>query len=510
MKVFAAWLIGRGTPYVVLALALGLTLFAAAYVAFLAREPGWHVPVVLLIGFAVSGALFAIASAGRSARVKAFSELDQAEAALVTHRERLRILHAIDRAVAAAESPEKIAGAVIQPLRELLGVPRAIVNMFDFAKGEVEWLAAAGRHRAHVGPGVRYSLQLMGDVEALRRGDPQIIDTHKLPPGPEVDALLASGVELYMAVPMIAGGELIGAISFGGPPGPFPREQVSIAMEVATQLAIAMMQARLYERVSRQAQQLESRVRERTRELVTANKELEAFSYSVSHDLRGPLRGIDGFSQLLLSEYRDKLDDNGQKYLGRIRASAQHMGELIDDLLLLAQVSRSELRREQVNISDIARAAVAELRSSEPGRSVSCEIQDRLTGEADRRLMRVMLDNLLGNAWKFTSKTQEPRIEVGAERREGILAYFVRDNGAGFDMAYAEKLFHPFQRLHRDSEFTGTGIGLATVHRIVARHGGRVWPQSRVDGGATFFFTLTSPSNSKAMDATVYNPDADR
>jgi signal transduction histidine kinase len=490
LKVFAAWLIGRGTPYIVLALVLALTLFAAAYVGFLAREPGWHLAIVLLIGFAVSSALFAIASAGRSARVKASSELDQAEAVLVTHRERLRILHAIDQAVVAAESPEKIAGAVVQRLRELLGVSRAIVNIFDLAKGEVEWLAAAGRHRTHVGPGVRYSLRLMGDVEALKRGDPQIIDTRKLPPGPEVDALLASGVELYMAVPMIAGGELIGAISFGGPPGPFPREQVAIAMEVATQLAIAIMQARLHERVSRQAQELEIRVRERTREIETANQELESFSYSVSHDLRGPLRAIDGFSELLSSEYRDKLDDNGQKYLGRIRASAQRMGELIDDLLLLAQVSRAELRREPVSISDIARAALAELRSGEPGRKVRCEIQDRLMGEADRRLMRVMLDNLLGNAWKFTSKTMDPRIEFGAEQREGIPAYFVRDNGAGFDMAYAEKLFHPFQRLHHDSEFTGTGIGLATVHRIVSRHGGRVWAQGRVDGGATFFFTL--------------------
>jgi signal transduction histidine kinase len=500
LKVFAAWLVGRGTRYVVLTLALALTLFSAAYVGLLAREPGWHIPIVLLLGFAVSGMLFAIATAGRSARVKAASELDQAEAALVTHRERLRILHAIDQAVVAAESPEKIAGAVIERLRELLGVPRAIVNLFDLAKGEVEWLAAAGRRRAHFGPGVRYSLRLMGDVEALRRGDPQIIDTHKLPPGPEVDALLASGIELYMAVPMIAGGELIGAISFGGPPGPFHREQVAIAIEVATQLAIAIVQARLRERLSRQAQELEIRVRERTRELEAANKELESFSYSVSHDLRGPLRSIDGFSQLLASEYHDKLDDNGRRYLGRIRASAQRMGELIDDLLLLAQVSRAELHREPVNISDIARAAVAELRANEPGRSVRCEIQDGLTGEADQRLTRVMLDNLLGNAWKFTSKTQDPRIEFGADRRDAIPAYFVRDNGAGFDMAYSEKLFHPFQRLHRDSEFAGTGIGLATVHRIVTRHGGRVWAQGRVDGGATFFFTLTSP----------YNPDANR
>jgi light-regulated signal transduction histidine kinase (bacteriophytochrome) len=338
-------------------------------------------------------------------------------------------------------------------------------------------------------------MRLMGDVEALKQGEPQVIDTRALPPGPEVDALLASGVELYMAVPMIAGGELIGAISFGGPRGPFPREQVSIAMEVATQLAIAILQARLYERVKRHAEELEARVGERTRELETANRELEAFSYSVSHDLRAPLRHIDGFSQILLDTYQDKLDEAGRKHLGTVRKAAKRMSDLIDDLLELSRVSRAELHRGPVNLSDIARAAIGELQAGERERSVRWEIEDQLTAEGDARLVRVVIDNLFGNAWKFTSKSPEPRIAFGAERHDGVPAYFVRDNGAGFDMAYVGKLFRPFQRLHGESEFPGTGIGLATVHRIVTRHGGRAWAEGAVRGGATFFFTLKAPSS---------------
>ena len=197
---------------------------------------------------------------------------------LSQHEERLRILHEIDRAVAASEAPESIAASAIQPLRGLLGVARAIVNIFDLAKGEVEWLAAAGRRRTHVGPGVRYSIRLMGDLAALGRGEPQIIDTMKLPPGKDREALLASGVKIYMAVPMIAGGELIGAISFGGATADFPVGQVTIAKEVATQFAIAIRQARLYHRVRRQAEELEERVRRRTAELEAANRELESFA----------------------------------------------------------------------------------------------------------------------------------------------------------------------------------------------------------------------------------------
>lgn len=204
------------------------------------------------------------------------ADASRTEAALQRTVERLEFLHKIDRALIAEEGPEAIAAAALAPLRELLGVPRAIVNMFDLAAGEVEWLAAAGRRRIRLGPGIRYPIRLMGDVEALQRGEPQVIDVHSLPPSPEVDALLASGVEVYMVVPMIVGGELIGALSFGGAPGPFPTEQVSIAQEAAMQFAIAIAQARLHERVKRQAEELEIRVHERTADLRHANDALQA------------------------------------------------------------------------------------------------------------------------------------------------------------------------------------------------------------------------------------------
>jgi DNA-binding response OmpR family regulator len=225
-------------------------------------------------------------------------------------------------------------------------------------------------------------------------------------------------------------------------------------------------------------------------ELERKNKELEAFSYSVSHDLRAPLRSIHGFSQALLEDYQATLDEKGQGYLGRVCAAARRMDELIDDLLLLSRVSAAGLSRSKVNLSVVARSIADELSRKEPERTVTFVIEDELCVDADSRLMRVLLDNLLGNAWKFTSKTAIARIEFGREPQERESVYYIRDNGAGFNMTYAEKLFSPFQRLHSDADFQGTGIGLATVHRIAERHGGRVWAKGEVGRGATLFFAI--------------------
>jgi DNA-binding response OmpR family regulator len=229
---------------------------------------------------------------------------------------------------------------------------------------------------------------------------------------------------------------------------------------------------------------------EKNLELATANRELEAFTYSVSHDLRAPLRAIDGFSHILTEEHAERLGAEGRECLRRVRAAAQRMGELIDDLLQLSRLGRAELRLELVDLGAMARAVAEQLVSGEGNREVELVIREGIIARADPRLMRVALENLLGNALKFTAKRPRARIEFGVRQENGILAYFVRDNGAGFDMASAEMLFRPFQRLHAATEFEGTGIGLATVQRIVNRHGGRVWAEAAVGQGATFYFTL--------------------
>jgi PAS domain S-box-containing protein len=236
--------------------------------------------------------------------------------------------------------------------------------------------------------------------------------------------------------------------------------------------------------------QAEENLKDYAARIEAVNKELEAFSYSVSHDLRAPLRHVDGFSQILLEDYAEKLDEQGRRYLQQVREASQQMAQLIDDLLNLSRVTRTELRREVVDLSQMAEQIAEMLKKTQSDRVVEFVVEKGLAAEGDPRLLRVLLDNLLGNAWKYTGKRPWARIEFGRTMRDGKTAYFVRDNGAGFDMAYAHKLFGVFQRLHSLSEFPGTGIGLVTVQRIIHRHEGQVWAEGAVDQGATFYFTL--------------------
>ena len=417
----------------------------------------------------------------------------QAEATTRLQAERLAVLHEIDRGLLAAETPAAIAEATLERVRQLLGVPRAIVNLFDLEAGEVEWLAAAGRHRTHVGPGVRFPLALMGDVDALRRGELQLIDVEALPRSPEAEALLASGVHVYLVVPMIAGAELIGALSFGGPAGPFSSEQVSIASEVAAQMAIAIAQARLSERVKRQAMELEQRVQERTRELEAANQELDAFSYSISHDLRAPLRAMQGFTEALLEDYGEHLDSTGLNYAQRIVAASHRMDALIQDLLAYSRLSRTEVRLDPVNVETMVDEVCGQLATELKDRGATVTVDLPLARVlAHRTVFGQVLANLLTNAVKFVAPDTPPRVRIWTERRGDWIRLGVEDNGIGIEPEHRERIFRAFERLHGVEQYPGTGIGLAIVQKGIARLGGQVGVESTLGQGSRFWVELRS------------------
>ncbi len=244
-------------------------------------------------------------------------------------------------------------------------------------------------------------------------------------------------------------------------------------------------------RAERELQQSNENLKSQATELQRLNKEMESFSYAVSHDLRAPLRSMDGFSQALLEDYDARLDDQGRDYLRRVRAASQHMAHLIDDLLLLSRVTRSEMSKEEVNLSSLAAEVARDLQKAHDDRQVEITIKPEIRATGDVRLLRQVIYNLLENSWKFSAKHERTHIEFGLAPNSGKPTYFVRDDGAGFDMAYANKLFGAFQRLHSSEDFSGTGIGLATIQRIVHRHGGQIWAEGELEKGATFYFTLS-------------------
>lgn len=272
--------------------------------------------------------------------------------------------------------------------------------------------------------------------------------------------------------------------------------------------AIESLQAEVGERrraereIRRLNTELEERVARRTAELSASNRELEAFSYSLSHDLRGPLRTIDGFSRILADCYSEVLDATGQEYLRRILAGSHRMQLLIEGMLHLFRMTRREVRRSKVNLSDMARQILKDLGRSQPNHHVSVSVAPDLEVNADPNLIRIGMENLLSNAWKFTLHTPHPSIQVGSMQVNGEITYFVRDNGAGFDMAHSNKLFQPFQRLHSDSQFEGTGLGLAIVHRVMSRHGGCVWIDSQVRQGTTVYFKLDSTRHADEAESS--------
>jgi two-component system, sensor histidine kinase and response regulator len=270
----------------------------------------------------------------------------------------------------------------------------------------------------------------------------------------------------------------------------FVRSKVAVFVELAKKTELLKRQAQLLAESEQAARHLAETRAELVRDLEHKNRELESFSYAVSHDLRAPLRRIDSFSRAVLESQGDRLDESGQRFLARVREASQHMSQLIDDVLYLSRVSRADLREQEVDLSSLAGLVLSRLKESEPERRVELKIRPGVVVTGDGQLLRIALENLLENAWKFTAKESDSRIEFGMAHASGEPTYFVRDNGAGFDMIYADRLFGPFQRLHPQNEFPGSGIGLATVQRIIHRHGGRVWAEGLVGQGATFHFTL--------------------
>ena len=270
----------------------------------------------------------------------------------------------------------------------------------------------------------------------------------------------------------------------------FVRSKVAVFVELAKKNELLRRQAKLLAESEQAALELAETRAELVRDLEHKNRELESFSYAVSHDLRAPLRRIDSFSRAVLESQGDRLDEAGQRFLSRVREASQHMSQLIDDVLHLSRVTRADLRDQEVDLSSIAGLILTRLQESEPERKLDAKVRPGVLVTGDSQLLKIAMENLLENAWKFTAKEPESRIEFGMMQAGGEATYFVRDNGAGFDMTYTDRLFGPFQRLHPQGEFPGNGIGLATVQRIIHRHGGRVWAEGLVGQGATFYFTM--------------------
>ena len=417
----------------------------------------------------------------------------RAEQSLQRYSERLSVLNQLDRIISASLNIHEIYETFVQGLGQLLRFDRTAVLVMDESREHLRLVDQWSDSEPGVEIGVHIPIadSVFGTLIRTRR---PLVEREVGEAGdwPETAALRNEGIRSRVLLPLVVKNQVIGVLTIASRrPGAYAGDDLEVLMPLADQMAIALRNAQLYAQIQDNAAELERRVAERTAQLENANRELEAFSYSVSHDLRAPLRAMDGFSAALVTSYADKLDSQAHDYLQRIRAASQRMGRLIDDLLKLSRVTRSEISQTDVDLSKLAAEVFAELRSRYPERNVEIVVAPDLDVRADANLLTIVLENLLGNAWKFTAKQADARIEVGKQSFDGAAAYFVRDNGVGFDMAYANKLFGAFQRLHSDKDFEGTGIGLATVQRIVQRHGGRIWAESDLGQGATFYFTLS-------------------
>jgi signal transduction histidine kinase len=429
-----------------------------------------------------------------------------ARAELVRSYDRLRALASVsDTFATVATSYQALLDKIIRTIADLVG-DGCLVTLLSEDGARLVNAANAHRdpalelaYRSYLS-GLAVAKASSSSIAAavMRTGVPRRADTL---PGALVDQaeevlkpiVARLNVHSFAVVPIRARKTIIGTLSLlrCRPGQGYTDDDLTLLQDLADRAGLAIENARLYD-------QLEQRVRARTKELESANRELEAFSYSVAHDLRAPLRSIAGFSRAVLEDHAEHLGPGGVQHMNRIEASARRMGELIDALLDLARVNRAELHRQPIQLSGMARAVMAQLQATQPGRDVEIVIEDGLVAEADPRLLNIALTNLLSNAWKFTGKRARARIELAARAGERPTTFVIRDNGAGFDGAHTGKLFGVFERLHTAAEFEGTGIGLAIVQRIIQRHGGRIWAEGNVDEGAAFFFTLEAGPDREA------------
>ena len=431
---------------------------------------------------------------GMVGMVTDITERKRTEERLRRSAERLAVLHDLDQAILAARSPAEIGRAALGRMRRMVPCHRSTVLLFDFARGQAQLIAGYAAGGAL--PTATLPLDRFSDGDVLRRGVVRAIDDLSAAeaPAPILRELREEGMRSVLTVPLLVDAETIGEINLASTSAHgFTPEHRDIAVEIAAPLAIAIQQARLREELGRQAGELERRVAERSAALRSATAELETMVYAVSHDLRDPLRHICGFSQLLLDDVGASVDPAVQHYARRIRDGAARMAGLVDDLVHLARVTRQDLLRRPVDLTSLVEDVVSQLQTEADGRQVEWNIQPLPTVDCDASLVRPAVQSLLSNALKFTRPREHAVISVRPIEHDGQAGLAVQDNGVGFKMAFAGKLFGVFQRLHRPDEFEGNGAGLALVQRVAQKHGGRVWADSGADGGATFYLTLGAP-----------------